>query len=175
MLPTSLLLRLAGARGGVPIPTVVEIIVMELAFEALREAGIRLPTAIGSTLGIVGGIIIGQAAVDAGLVSPMIVIIVALTGICSFAIPSVALVSAYRLIKYFIIFLAAFFGLMGVAVGVVLVLLHICSLENFGVCYVSPFTASNQRGRNRIKDTVFRFPLSMLKNTTVFGGDENDR
>jgi spore germination protein len=149
-------------------------IVMELAFEALREAGIRLPAAIGSTLGIVGGIIIGQAAVDAGLVSPMIVIIVALTGICSFAIPSVALVSAYRLIKYLIIVLASFFGLMGVTVGVILVCLHICSLESFGICYVSPFSGSMQTGKGRLKDTIFRLPLFMLKHTTVFGGENDD-
>lgn len=175
MLPLDLALRLAGARRAVPIPTVLEMIIMELAFEALREAGIRLPAAIGSTLGIVGGIIIGQAAVDAGLVSPMIVIIVALTGICSFAIPNISLVSAYRLIKYFIIALGAFFGLPGVVAGIIIVTMHLGSLKSFGIPYTAPFTATREPVRDRLKDTIFRLPLFMLKKTKVFRGENNDK
>ncbi len=163
MIPTELALRLAGARQTVPISTVVEIIVMELIFEALREAGTRIPASIGSTLGIVGGIIIGQAAVDAGLVSPIAVIIIALTGICSFAIPNIALVSAYRLIKYFIIFTSAAAGLLGYVAGLLLVLVHIASLESFGVSYIAPFSGTNRNKKTILKDTVFRFPLKNRK------------
>ena len=109
MIPTDLALKISGSRAPVPINTVFEVVLLEVVFEALREAGIRLPQAIGSTLGIVGGIIIGQAAVEAGLVSPMVVIIVSLTGICSFAIPNISLVSAFRLLKYFMILLSSIF------------------------------------------------------------------
>ncbi|MDE6357674.1 MAG: spore germination protein, partial [Eubacteriales bacterium] len=97
MIPMELIIKMSDARKTVPIPAVLEIILMELAFETLREAGIRLPQAIGSTLGIVGGIIIGQAAVEAGLVSPIVVIVISLTAICSFAIPNIALVAGYRI------------------------------------------------------------------------------
>ena len=88
ILPTSLLLSFAASRQGVPFPGLVEILLMELSFELLREAGIRLPGAMGNTIGIVGGLIIGQAAVDANIVSAMVVIVVAMTALCSFAIPN---------------------------------------------------------------------------------------
>ena len=87
---------------------------MEIAFELLREGGVRLPSPVSSTIGIVGGIIIGSAAVDAGIVSPTVVIVSALTGICSFVIPNVSIVSGLRISKYVVIFFAAVFGLFGV-------------------------------------------------------------
>ncbi len=174
MIPTQLALRLAGARQTVPISTVVEIIIMELIFEALREAGTRIPASIGSTLGIVGGIIIGQAAVDAGLVSPMAVIIIALTGICSFAIPNIALVSAYRLIKYFIIFTSAIAGLLGYVAGLLLVLIHIASLDSFGIPYLAPLTATDRSRRRILKDTIFRFPLKNKKNGHFYSEMESE-
>lgn len=164
MIPTDLALKISGSREPVPINTVFEVILLEIIFEALREAGIRLPQAIGSTLGIVGGIIIGQAAVDAGLVSPMVVIIVSLTGICSFAIPNISLVSAFRLIKYFMIFLSSIFGMLGFAVGVFMVLVHLCSLKSFGKAYVSPFNSQNFK--SAFQDTVFRFPLDKMKKSS---------
>jgi spore germination protein len=161
MIEGELALKLAGARAGVPIPTVAEVIFMELAFEALREAGIRLPSAIGSTLGIVGGIIIGQAAVDAGLVSPMVVIVVALTGICSFAVPNISLTSAYRLVKYVIIGLSACLGMYGWFMGIILLLAHLCSLESFGIPYLYPFTSAKRL--RELKDSVIRVPLRRMK------------
>ena len=100
LLPTKLLLSFAAARQGVPFPGVVEILLMELSFELLREAGVRLPGAMGNTIGIVGGLIIGQAAVDANIVSPMVVIVVAFTALCSFAIPNEDFATAFRLLKF---------------------------------------------------------------------------
>ncbi len=174
MLPTELVLAMARARQNVPLPTVVEIVILELIFEALREAGTRIPASIGSTLGIVGGIIIGQAAVDANLVSPMAVIIISFTAICSFAIPNIALVSAYRLIKYFIIFMSAAAGLFGFIVGFLFVLLHIASLKSFGVCYAAPFSDVNEKRYNKVKDTIFRFPYKNGKEYHFFKRLEED-
>lgn len=172
ILPVELALRLAGARKSVPIPTVLEVVLMELAFEALREAGIRLPSSIGSTLGIVGGIIVGQAAVDAGLISPMVVIIISLTGICSFAIPSLSLVSAYRLLKYFVIFSASVAGMLGFVFSVLLIVVHLVKLSSFGVPYIYPLGGMEKNIREDLKDTIFRFPLFTMKKTSVFTAEK---
>lgn len=172
MIAGDLAFKLAGARATVPIPTIAEVIFMELAFEALREAGIRLPSSIGSTLGIVGGIIIGQAAVEAGLVSPMVVIIVALTGICSFAIPNISLVSAYRLIKYLLIVLSSALGLFGWFLGIILVFAHLCSLKSFGIPYIYPFAAA--KGIGELRDGLIRAPLNKMKKTVFSKGREKN-
>lgn len=174
MLPTELVLTMAAARQKVPLPTVVEIVILELVFEALREAGTRIPASIGSTLGIVGGIIIGQAAVEANLVSPMAVIIISITAICSFAIPNIALVSAYRLIKYFIIFMSAIAGLFGFVTGLIFILLHIAALESFGVSYVAPFSGVNESDYDKVKDTIFRFPYKHRKESHFYKKLEED-
>lgn len=174
MLPTELVLTMASARLKVPLPTVVEIVILELIFEALREAGTRIPASIGSTLGIVGGIIIGQAAVDANLVSPMAVIIISITAICSFAIPNIALVSAYRLIKYFIIFMSAIAGLFGFISGLIVVLIHISALKSFGVCYVAPFSGVRESEYDKVKDTIFRFPYKKRKESHFYKKLEED-
>lgn len=174
MLPTELVLAMASARQRVPLPTVVEIVILELIFEALREAGTRIPASIGSTLGIVGGIIIGQAAVDANLVSPMAVIIISITAICSFAIPNLALVSAYRLIKYFIIFMSAIAGLFGFVAGFLFVLLHLAGLESFGVSYVAPFSGVSEDEYDKVKDTIFRFPYKKRKESHFYKKLEED-
>lgn len=168
MIPMELIIKMADARKSVPIPAVLEIILMEIAFETLREAGIRLPQAIGSTLGIVGGIIIGQAAVEAGLVSPIVVIVVALTAICSFAIPNVALVSAYRLIKYFIILTSSLLGIFGFWVGMLICLIHLVTLKSFGIPYLYPFVSSRVFGLRDIKDTFLKLPIFMLKKRPIF-------
>ncbi len=167
MLPLDLMLHLAGARKGVPLPTMAELIGMEIAFETLREASIRLPAAVGGTLGIIGGIIIGQAAVEAGLISPMVVIVVSFTGICSFAIPDQSLVSAYRLIKYGIIFMSGIFGIYGFALSLLTVLIHITSLESFGVPYIYPF-GKNRGLKCSFKDSVIRLPLELQKGKSTF-------
>ena len=107
ILPTKLLLSFAAARQGVPFPGVVEVLLMELSFELLREAGVRLPGAMGNTIGIVGGLIIGQAAVEANLVSPIVVIVVAFTALCSFAVPNEEFATAFRILKFFFIAMCA--------------------------------------------------------------------
>lgn len=172
MIAGELALKLAGARKSVPLPTVAEVIFMELAFEALREAGIRLPSAVGSTLGIVGGIVIGQAAVEAGLVSPLVVIVVALTAICGFAVPNVALGSAYRLVKYLIILLSAAMGVYGWITGILLLFVHLCSLDSFGVPYMYPFTSA--KNIYDFKDSFIRAPLKKMDYKTFRRGSSRN-
>lgn len=166
--PTSLALSFAASRQGVPFPLAVEILLMELAFELLREAGIRLPGPMGGTLGIVGGLIIGQAAVDANIVSPIVVIIVALTALCAFTIPNEGFASAFRLVKFMIIVLSMFFGIFGFVSGILILLIHLASLESFGIPYMMPFTAAEVNGGNDRKDGFFRGPLRYMKRRPVF-------
>lgn len=170
IIPTPLALKLAADRQTIPFPTVVEVVIMELIFEALREAGTRMPSVLGGTLGIVGGIIIGQAAVDAGLISPIVVIIIALTGVCSFAIPNVALVSAFRLLKYAMIFLSSILGMIGFITGLFVIFVHISALSSFGIGYCEPF--SGYKKQSVVGDTIIRFPLKFMKKTKVFNEKE---
>ena len=168
MLPTSLELSFAAAREGVPFPVPVEVLLLELAFELLREAGIRLPGPMGSALGIVGGLIIGQAAVDANIVSPIVVIVVALTALASFTIPNEGFASAFRLVKFYLIALAAFLGVYGVVLGVLTVLIHLASLESFGIPYLMPFVAVKADESMDYQDGVIRRPLFQLKKRPIF-------
>ncbi|MGL5677609.1 MAG: spore germination protein [Cellulosilyticaceae bacterium] len=161
MLPTSIAVSIAASREGVAFMSVLEIIIMETAFELLREAGIRLPGPVGHAIGIVGGIVIGQAAVDAKLISPMIVIIVAITAMATFAIPDYNLTAAFRLLRYVFIVISSLFGLYGFLIGALLLLAHMSSLESFGSPFLAPYTAGEQNGYRDFRDTVIRFPLFM--------------
>lgn len=138
MIPTQLVLIIAAQRETVPFPAVIEALIMELAFEVLREAGLRLPKAIGSTVSIVGGLVIGQAAVQAGIVSPPMVIVVAITAIASFATPSFAVAISVRLLRFIFMGLAAAFGFYGIIIGLIMMTVHLCSLRSFGVPYMAP-------------------------------------
>ncbi len=139
MLPTPMLISIASQREGVPFPAVVEALIMEIAFEVLREAGLRMPRTIGPAVSIVGTLVIGQAAVDAGVVSAVMVIIVALTAICSFLFPAYGLSNTIRVLRFPLMILAAMFGLFGVMFGIMIIILHLCSIRSFGVPYLSPF------------------------------------
>jgi spore germination protein len=172
MIPTELLYTMTAARANVPFPAIVEILIMDIAFERLRDAGIRLPSAIGSTIGVVGGIIIGQAAVEAGLVSPIVVIIVALTAICGFTLPSISLTAGIRLSKYLLIAGAAFLGLFGFWLGVIFILIHLASLKSFGFAYLFPFVSSDVNEYSDLKDSVIRLPLFMMGKKAVFAKRE---
>ncbi len=168
ILPTDLLLSLAAARQGVPFPAMVEVILMEIAFELLREAGVRLPGANGNTIGIVGGLIIGQAAVDANIVSPIVVIVVALTALCSFAIPNEEFATAFRILKFLFIFLCGSMGFFGFLVGFLAVLIHLSHLESFGIPYLAPFVGAELNGYRDERDTFLRLPLDFLKKRPVY-------
>lgn len=168
LLPTPLLLSFWEARLGVPFPAAVEVVFMELAFELLREAGVRLPGAMGSTIGIVGGLIIGQAAVDANLVSPIVVILVAFTALCSFAIPNEEFAFSFRILKFAFIFLGSWLGFFGFLLGLTLVLIHLTRLRSFGVPYMMPFVAPEINDFQDQKDFIWRFPLRALTRRPFF-------
>lgn len=138
MLPTQLLLSIAAAREGIPFPAVLEALLMETTFEVLREAGVRLPKTVGQAVSIVGGLVIGDAAIRAGLVSPAMVIIVAATAISNFAIPAFNATIALRLLRFPLIILGAVMGLYGVIFGLILILIHLAGLQSFGVPYLTP-------------------------------------
>jgi hypothetical protein len=153
-LPFALLLSVAAARENTPFPAVIEALIMETIFEALREAGVRLPKTIGSAISIVGALVIGQAAVQAGLVSAPMVIIVAVTGIASFTIPRYNFAIGIRMLRFPIIILAGMFGIVGILFGVILVLLHLCSLRSLGVPYTQPLAPAG----SGIGDALVRRP-----------------
>ena len=163
MLPTELLLSFAQARAGIPYSSLVELLLMELSFELLREAGVRLPGTMGNTIGIVGGLIIGSAAVEAGLVSPVVVIVVAFTALCSFAIPNEEFETAFRLLKFVLIFVCAWLGFFGFLCTMLFLLLHLGSLRSLGVDYLSPFVGSDTQYESGRRDTLLRLPLSVLR------------
>jgi len=172
MLPTSLMLKMASARMNVPFPVVVEILIMEVAFELLKEAGIRLPAPIGGTIGIVGGIVVGQAAVEAGLISPIAVIIVAFGGICSFVLPSISLVNAFRMLKFVLIALSSMLGFVGFWIGILLVSVHLVSLKSFDIPYMFPFVSGEVNEYSDFKDSIFRAPLFKMKKRPIFCNPE---
>jgi len=139
LLPTSLLLSIQATREGVPFPVVAEVVIMDTVFEVLREAGLRLPTAIGPAISIVGALILGEAAIRAGIVSPGVVIIVAFTAVSSFSIPAFNLAIAGRILRFVFTFLGAFLGMFGVQVGFLMLLVHMVSLRSFGHPMFAPF------------------------------------
>lgn len=155
MLPTQLLLSLAAQREGVPLPAFIEALLMEGTFEILREAGIRMPRTIGQAVSIVGTIVIGQAAVEASIVSAAMVIIVSITAISSFVIPAYAMSIPIRILRFVFMALSASFGVYGLTIGIILLVVHLCHLRSFGIPYLSPsapFHASQQ------SDAIFRMP-----------------
>ncbi|TGB04972.1 spore germination protein [Halobacillus salinus] len=155
MIPAPLLISLAAQREGVPFPAFVEAMIMELTFEILREAGIRLPKPVGSAVSIVGALVLGQSAVQAGLVSPAMVIVVAITAISSFVFPAYNMAIPIRMLRFIFMFLAATFGLYGIILGLIALVFHLCSLQSFGVPYMSPFAPIVAKDQ---KDVLIRFP-----------------
>lgn len=155
MLPTTLLISLAAQREGVPFPAFVEALAMEFTFEVLREAGVRMPRAIGSAVSIVGALVLGQAAVQAGLVSAAMVIVVAFTAISNFVAPSVSISNSTRLLRFSFMVLAATLGLFGIMAGLIAMLIHLTALRSFGIPYMlplAPFAPTDQ------KDVFVRVP-----------------
>ncbi len=172
LLSSALALSFASAREGVPFSVLFEVIMMEFAFEMLLEAGIRLPGPMGSTLGIVGGLVIGNAAVTANLVSPMVVIIIAMTAISAFTVPNEAFSAAFRVVRYLIIILSALLGLYGFVLGFMILLIHLAGLKSFGIPYLLPFAASGLGGKSDGRDAIIRYPLNTLKDRPSYAKDD---
>ncbi len=138
--PTDLLLNIEASREVVPFPLVAELILMELAFELIKEASVRMPSAVGSTIGIIGGLILGQAAVEANIVSPISIIIVSIAGLGAFATPSVELSRSLALIRFVFIIFAAIAGFLGIIVSGFILLAYLAASSTFGVPFLSPIT-----------------------------------
>lgn len=160
MIPTPLLINIAAQREGIPFPAFIEAMLMEVVFEILREAGIRMPRVIGPAISIVGALVLGQAAVEAGIVSAFMVIIVSITAISSFAIPNYSMAYAVRLIRFALMVLAGMYGLYGVFMGSIALLLHLCKLKSIGIPYMIPIAPKTKYAT---KDTIIRYPLWLNK------------
>lgn len=160
LIPTKLAISIIGSREGVPFPSLIEALLMEIAIEILREAGLRLPKPIGPAMGIVGGLIIGEAAVQAGIVSNIMVIVVAITAISSFALPNYSAGISLRILRFIAMFSAALFGLYGVILFFLFLCSHLVKLKSFGVPYVSPAVPYQI---SDWKDFMVRMPLQMMK------------
>ncbi len=158
MIPTFLAYSITAARENVPFPSIVELLIMDLSFELIREAGIRMPNAIGSTLGIVGGLILGQAAVSAKIVSPLMIIVIAITGIGSFATPDYSLGWSYRILRLVFILLGTFAGFYGIALGIFVYALLLGAQVNFGVPFLSPITKEkpSDKGKSLFVDPLWK-------------------
>lgn len=160
LIPTELAITIIETRKRVPFPSLIEILILEISIEILREAGVRLPRPIGSAMGIVGGLIIGEAAVQAGIVSPFLVIVVSVTAIASFTIPMYSAGITLRLLRFIGMFFAAMLGMFGTVLFFLLICSHLTRLESFGVPYVTPISPIRLRDW---KDLFIRAPLTMMK------------
>jgi spore germination protein KA len=165
LIPTELLFTIAAARESVPFPTFVEILLMEVSFELIREAGLRVPTPLGSTIGIVGALILGEAAVSASLVSPVLIIIIAITGICSFSIPDFSLNFTFRIYRFVYIILGYMAGFLGISFGIFIQLAIMCKLKSFGSPYINPYILGKNK---RSISSYFIPPIWKRERTSSF-------
>ncbi|WP_308639901.1 spore germination protein [Paenibacillus silvisoli] len=161
MIPTPLMQTFLSSKAGIPLPTFLEAFIMEVAFEVLREASVRLPRAIGQSVSIVGALVIGEAAVQSGIVSRPMVIVVAMTGIASFTIPSFNTAISLRLLRFPLIFIAAWTGVFGLALGMYVIILHLCSLKSFGRLYLPAFDLRGWR------EVIQQYVLLPIKHRSI--------
>ncbi len=169
LIPTSLLISIAGGRQRVPFPAILEAFLMLFTFDILREAGVRLPKAVGQTIGIVGALVLGQASVEAGLISPFMVIVVSATAIASFAVP--AQTDSSTILRYLFLMLAGIAGGFGIIIGLLVLLVHLASLRSFGTPYLWPIVPLNFYG---LRDVFIRMPIWTLSRrpSAVIWSDE---
>lgn len=160
MVPPQLLSSILSARDGVPFPILMEAVIMELTFEGLREASIRMPRSIGSAISIVGALVIGESAVKAGIISSPSVIIVAGTAIASFTIPSISLSGAIRVLKFMMLLFASLFGLYGIIIGLFMIGIHLSAIRSVGLPYLAPFAPFKKQEAVR---AIFRVPWFSLR------------
>lgn len=172
IIPSSLLITIASARENIPFSALTEALIMELTFEALREAGTRIPKPVGQTVSIIGGIVIGQAAVQAGIVSAPMVIVVSITGIASYIIPHMELGVTFRLLRFPLLILGGTMGLLGVYIAVFVIYGHLANLKSFGTPYLQPVAPLVFQDW---KDTLFRVPTNAMKKRTTAYANRNQR
>jgi spore germination protein KA len=157
VIPEALISPVLGSIRDIAYPPIVEAILMVIVIELIRESGIRLPSPIGSTIGIVGGLVIGDAIVTAGLVSNLMVIVIALTSLASFVVPSNEMSDSLRILTFPLIILSSVLGFIGIAFGLLMVLIHLCRVESLGLSYFTPIQFRD------LKDTIIRVPQFLMK------------
>jgi spore germination protein len=162
MVPPKLMMSIASLRERAPFPTVIEVFMMEIMFEGLREAGIRLPKQIGPLVSVVGALVIGEAAVRAGIISAPIVIVVSAAGIASFIIPRYRFGFPLRMIRFPLLILSGIFGLFGIAIGSIAIFIHLIQLSPFGTPYLTPVSPLITRS---LKDVLMRWPRRLTIHT----------
>lgn len=160
VIPQDLLLPIKSSVEHIPYPPILEALFMELTIELLREAGIRLPGPVGQTIGIVGGLVIGDSVVRVGMVSNAMIIVVALTAIASFVVPSHEMSASVRMLRFPVMVAASLFGFFGIVFSLMIIVIHLCKLESFGTPYFSPVAPFRWKDW---KDTIIRLPQWMLK------------
>lgn len=160
IIPYEMITLVKSSITGIPFLPFFEAMFMAVTVELIREAGIRLPSPIGETIGIVGGLIIGEAVVNAGLVSNVMVIVIALTAIMSFTIPSYEMGNTVRVLNFPIMIMASMFGFVGIVVAFLIIIAHMCKLESFGVSYMSPLAPLTLA---ELKDAIVRAPVWQVK------------
>ncbi|WNR45008.1 spore germination protein [Paenibacillus roseipurpureus] len=159
LIPLDLILSIGEFRSAVPFPPFIEALIMEIMLEMLREAGVRLPAPIGQTVGIVGGIVIGQAAVQAGIVSNLMVVVVASTAVASFILPNFDMAASVRLIRFPMMTIASMYGIIGIMAGSMVIIAHLISLKSLGEAYSSPIAPMRITDW---KDVFIRLPLAKM-------------
>lgn len=172
IIPSNLLITIAAARENIPFSALTEAIIMELTFEALREAGTRIPKPVGQTVSIIGGIVIGQAAVQAGIFSAPMVIVVSITGIASYIIPHLELGLAFRLLRFPLLLIGGTLGLIGVFAASFIIYGHLANLKSFGVPYLQPLAPLVLQDW---KDALLRAPLPIMKKKSSTSTNHNPR
>lgn len=173
VIPPPLAVRIAAGREGIPFPSVLEVLALSLLIDLLRESGVRLPRANGGAVTFLGAVVIGQAAVAAGLVSPAVIIIISISAIANYTIPSQELAGATRIASYFLIIWASFLGILGVTVGMVWLLWAVVSLRSFGIPLFYPISPNESYG---LKDIFVRSPVWWLrKRPSLLAPDNQSR
>lgn len=161
MIPTRLAITIISSKQNVAFPVFIEVLLMLLAFEVLLEAGLRMPMAIGQSVSIIGALVVGDAAIRAGILSPGVVIIIAAAGITGFVIPSTSFANSIRILRIALVLLTSVGGLFTLSIGLILILYHLCDLESYNVPFLSPLNANE--GKQMFNDTIIRLPWKYLK------------
>lgn len=164
MIPNNLAVSIIESKQGVPFATVFEVIGLLIAFELLLEASLRLPKTIGATISIIGGLIVGEAAVNAQFISPAVVVIIAITGIAGFVVPNQELSNSLRICRLFLVLCASVAGLFGLSFGFIIIMYYLCSIETLGIPYMVPYVANE--GKAFLDDTIVRTPKDVIGGKT---------
>ncbi|KUO97428.1 spore germination protein [Ferroacidibacillus organovorans] len=157
MIPSDLLLTIYSSRQNIPFPTIIEVMVLELSFELIREASLRVPKVIGPTIGIVGALILGQSAVQADLVTPIVVILISITGLGSFAVPNLELNFSLRYLRFMFTFASWIFGLFGLGCALLLLLIYVASMQSFGVPYLTPLSPYRPKEEGVFRKQIIKY------------------